>query len=186
MTTPFMTASRAMPPLASTHFVAVDEGMNRFGSYFQGNCNPRFMRATTNNMPISDDLIKSAAFPLGLVVQPLADLDPREQPIQVVDFGDNGPIRCSRCKAYTNPFFNFTDGGRKFVCNLCTFENIVPTEYFANLDMNGRRVDVYQRPELCFGSIEFAASKVCLFSSTSSLQGIHDTSGKTCFIRVCD
>jgi protein transport protein SEC24 len=118
------------------------------------------MRATANSLPISDDLMKTAGFPLGLVLQPLAELDPRENPIQVVDCGENGPIRCARCKAYINPYFLFTDGGRKFVCNLCTFENIVPTEYFSNLDMNGRRLDVQQRPELSCGSVEFVASKV--------------------------
>jgi hypothetical protein len=30
-----------------------------------------------------------------------------------------GPIRCSRCKAYINPFMRFIDQGKHFVCNLC-------------------------------------------------------------------
>ena len=117
------------------------------------------MRVTTNQVPFTDELTKLCQIPLAVVLQPLADLDPREQPLQVVDMGENGPIRCSRCKGYVNPFFQFIDGGRKFVCNLCSFENPVPSEYFANLDMNGRRIDVYQRPELLYGSVEFVASK---------------------------
>lgn len=33
---------------------------------------------------------------------------------------------------------------------------LVPSWYFSNLDMSGRRVDIDQRPELRYGSVEFA------------------------------
>ena len=35
----------------------------------------------------------------------------------------------------------------------------MPSEYFAHLDHTGRRVDAYQRAELCLGSYEFVATK---------------------------
>ncbi|KAK5841857.1 hypothetical protein PVK06_004181 [Gossypium arboreum] len=38
---------------------------------------------------------------------------------EVVDFGESGPVRCSRCKGYINPFMKFIDQERKFICNLC-------------------------------------------------------------------
>jgi protein transport protein SEC24 len=28
-----------------------------------------------------------------------------------VDYGEEGPFRCHRCKAYVNPFMKFLDGG---------------------------------------------------------------------------
>ncbi|TPX40911.1 hypothetical protein SeMB42_g05818 [Synchytrium endobioticum] len=146
---PYMTMSKTVPPLASSKFRAVDEG----------NCSPRFIRLTTYNFPTTNDLLVTSELPLGMIIQPLADLAPDEAPIKVVDFGENGPVRCARCKAYINPFVIFVDGGRKFTCNLCTFENEVSPEYFANLDMNGRRIDLDQRPELCFGTVEFEAPK---------------------------
>lgn len=34
----------------------------------------------------------------------------------------------------------------------------VPVQYFQHLDHMGRRVDVYERPELSLGSYEFAAT----------------------------
>jgi protein transport protein SEC24 len=39
-------------------------------------------------------------------------------------------------------------------------QNDVPADYFANLDMSGRRVDWMQRPELRCGTVDFVATKV--------------------------
>ncbi|KAI8911354.1 Sec23/Sec24 trunk domain-containing protein [Powellomyces hirtus] len=146
---PFSTMSKSVPPLPSTTFKAIDDG----------NCNPRFIRLTTYNIPCTEELSNTTSIPLGLIVQPLAELAPDEEPIELVDFGEKGPVRCTRCKAYVNPYFLWTDGGRKFVCNLCSIENEVPPEYFMNLDMSGRRMDLMRRPELRKGTIDFAAPK---------------------------
>ncbi|KAK9729542.1 COPII coat Sec23p-Sfb3p heterodimer component [Basidiobolus ranarum] len=146
---PFMTYSRTSIPLASSNFKAIDEGCS----------NPRFMRMTMYNVPATTDLLQNSHLPLGMIVQPLAELRNDEAPLELVDFGESGPIRCNRCQAYINPFVTFVDGGRKFVCNLCQFANEVPEEYFCNLDMNGRRLDIETRPELRFGSVEFVATK---------------------------
>jgi protein transport protein SEC24 len=45
--------------------------------------------------------------------------DPCTFQCQVVDFGEGGPVRCTRCKAYMNAFMAFVDAGRKFRCNIC-------------------------------------------------------------------
>ena len=39
--------------------------------------------------------------------------------MQVVDFGEAGPVRCGECKAYMNPYMQFIEAGRKFICALC-------------------------------------------------------------------
>ncbi|KAF8928335.1 hypothetical protein EDD21DRAFT_383268 [Dissophora ornata] len=147
---PFITSSRIhATPLASSDFMAIDEG----------NCNPRFFRMTTYNIPHTEDILSSSQLPMGLVIQPLAKLRADEAPIETVDFGESGPARCRRCKAYINPYMIFTNGGQRFVCNMCLFENEIDPNYFCNLDMNGRRLDLDQRPELRNGSIEFAVPK---------------------------
>ncbi|KAF9927569.1 COPII coat Sec23p-Sfb3p heterodimer component, partial [Linnemannia zychae] len=147
---PFITSSKTLvTPLASSDFMAIDEG----------NCNPRFFRMTTYNVPNTEDLLSTAQIPMGLVIQPLAKLRADEAPIETVDFGDAGPARCRRCKAYINPYMIFTNGGQRFVCNLCLYENETDSNYFCNLDMSGRRLDIDQRPELRNGSIEFAVPK---------------------------
>ncbi|GBG63774.1 hypothetical protein CBR_g39318 [Chara braunii] len=136
------------PPPATSHFVAKDTG----------NCNPRFMRCTMSQIPVNDDLLTKSAMPLALMVQPLALPDPEEEQIQVVDFGESGPVRCARCKAYINPFMRFLDAGRRFQCNLCGNMNETPRSYFCNLGPDMRRRDADERPELCKGTVEFVAT----------------------------
>jgi len=71
----------------------------------------------------------------------------------------------------------YIDGGKRFICCFCEAATdglinnecvllifsviyiLVPTEYFNHLDHSGRRMDWYQRPELCLGSYEILATK---------------------------
>uniref|UniRef100_A0A0C9S8H8 TSA: Wollemia nobilis Ref_Wollemi_Transcript_11181_4406 transcribed RNA sequence n=1 Tax=Wollemia nobilis TaxID=56998 RepID=A0A0C9S8H8_9CONI len=138
-----------LPPSATSDFIVRDTG----------NCSPRYMRCTLNQIPCSGDLLNTSGMPLALMVQPFALPHPSEEPIQVVDFGDSGPVRCSRCKGYINPFMRFIDQGRRFICNLCGFSNETPREYHCNLGPDGRRRDADERPELCRGTVEFVATK---------------------------
>lgn len=145
----YPTMDRHLPPPAAIPFVAQD----------QGNSSPKYARLTLNNIPSASDFLTSTGLPLGMVLQPLAPLDPGEQPIPVLDFGDAGPPRCRRCRTYINPFMSFRSGGSKFVCNMCTFPNDTPPEYFSPLDPSGARVDRMQRPELMMGTVEFTVPK---------------------------
>ena len=108
--------------------------------------------------PNTGDLLNSSGMPLTIIVQPLALPHPEEEPIQVVDNGDVGPIRCGRCKAYMNPFVRFLDHTR-VQCNFCTHVTECPREYMCNLGADGRRRDWMERPELCRGSVEYNAPK---------------------------
>lgn len=137
------------PPPATSDYIVRDTG----------NCSPRFMRCTINQIPCTADLLTTSGMQLALLVQPLALSHPSEEPIQVVDFGESGPVRCSRCKGYINPFMKFIDQGRRFICNLCGFTDETPRDYICNLGPDGRRRDADDRPELCRGTVEFAASK---------------------------
>ncbi|KAK6943082.1 Sec23/Sec24, helical domain [Dillenia turbinata] len=137
------------PPPATSDYIVRDTG----------NCSPRFMRCTINQIPCTSDLLSTSGMQLALLVQPLALPHPSEEPIQVVDFGESGPVRCSRCRAYVNPFMKFIDQGRRFICNLCGFTDETPRDYHCNLGPDGRRRDADERPELCRGTVEFVATK---------------------------
>uniref|UniRef100_A0A8C5NHM0 SEC24 homolog D, COPII coat complex component n=1 Tax=Gouania willdenowi TaxID=441366 RepID=A0A8C5NHM0_GOUWI len=145
----FCTNTRGqVPPLVTTDFTVQD----------QGNASPRFMRCTTYSLPCTAELAKQCQVPLAAVIKPLARLPKKETPLCVVNHGDSGPVRCNRCKAYMCPFMQFIDGGRRFQCGFCSCVNEVPDSYFQHLDHLGRRVDLYQRPELSLGSYEFEAT----------------------------
>ncbi|KAI0487159.1 hypothetical protein F4859DRAFT_328528 [Xylaria cf. heliscus] len=145
----YPTFERHVPPPATISFVAYD----------QGNSSPKFTRLTMNNIPASAESLNSTGLPLGLVLQPLAPLQAGELEIPVLDFGDQGPPRCRRCRAYINPFMMFRSGGSKFVCNLCTYPNDTPSEYFYATTPQGVRGDRDQRPELTRGTVEFTVPK---------------------------
>lgn len=144
-----MNNQAALPPSATSNFIVRD----------MGNCSPRYMRCTLNQIPCSGDLLANSSMPLALMVQPLALPHPSEEPIQVVDFGESGPVRCIKCKGYINPFMKFIDQGRHFKCNFCGQTNDTPRDYHCNLGPDNRRRDVDSRPELSRGTVEFVATK---------------------------
>ncbi|EGD98891.1 Sec23/Sec24 family protein [Trichophyton tonsurans CBS 112818] len=148
----YPTMERHVPPPSTVPFVAHD----------QGNSSPRFARLTINNIPSTAEALASTSLPLGLILQPLAPLDEAEQPVPVLDFGDSGPPRCRRCRAYINPFMTFRSGGNKFICNMCTFPNEVAPEYYAPLDPSGRHAVM----ACCLPSTEQTAMERNLKEST--------------------
>ncbi|CAK7564296.1 MAG: COPII coat Sec23p-Sfb3p heterodimer component [Sporothrix epigloea] len=149
LTNVYPTFERHVPPPAAISFVAYD----------QGNSSPKYTRLTMNNIPATAEALSGTGLPLGLLLQPLAPLQVGEQPVPVLDFGEVGPPRCRRCRAYINPFMVFRSGGNKFVCNLCTYPNDTPPEYFCATSPQGVRGDRDQRPELSRGTVEFVVPK---------------------------
>uniref|UniRef100_A0A8C9NVM6 SEC24 homolog D, COPII coat complex component n=1 Tax=Spermophilus dauricus TaxID=99837 RepID=A0A8C9NVM6_SPEDA len=137
-----------VPPLVTTDCVIQD----------QGHASPRYIRCTTYCFPSSSDLAKQAQVPLAAVLQPFATAPADETPLYLVDHGENGPVRCNRCKAYMCPFMQFIEGGRRYQCGFCSCVNEVPPFYFQHLDHLGRRLDHYEKPELSLGSYEYVAT----------------------------
>lgn len=145
----YPTFERHVPPPSTVSFVAYD----------QGNSSPKYTRLTLNNIPTTQDALQATGLSLGLLLQPLAPLQAGEAEIPILDFGEAGPPRCRRCRAYMNPFMMFRSGGNKFVCNLCAYPNDTPPEYFSATNPQGVRVDRDTRPELHRGTVEFVVPK---------------------------
>ncbi|XP_033335256.2 COPII coat complex component secretory 24CD isoform X1 [Megalopta genalis] len=146
----FVTNQRGLiPPLVTTKFVTQD----------QGNASPRYIRSTMYTVPTTADIIKQTNVPFGLIISPMARIAEGEYEPPIVDMGENGPVRCVRCKAYMSPFMNFIDAGRRFQCMFCKATTEVPAEYFQHLDHTGQRMDRYERPELTLGTYEYLATK---------------------------
>jgi len=122
----------------------------------EGNCDSQFIRMTVGALPNSAATKARWGLPLGAIVQPMA---PTAEPVPLVDFGASAIVRCRKCRTYINPFVQWTDGGRRFRCNVCGSLTEVPVDYFCTVDANGRRRDQHERMELCKGSVEYAASQ---------------------------
>lgn len=103
-----------------------------------GNSLPRHLRVTLPVVPSNSQLLDTTALPLGMIIQPFAQLRYDEAPIALVsnwisgqsafdqpqprtegETGDDGPPRCEKCRGYINPYVRWTDGGRRWGCNLC-------------------------------------------------------------------
>lgn len=172
----YVTTSLTNPPPSYWNYKTVDDG----------NAGPRYFRSTYYKIPAEDSLVKDTGVPLGFIVQPLADPHPDEEAVPVVNYGEEGPIRCSRCKGYINPNWIYTQNGSVGVCNLCKMSNQISKEYYSPLDENNLRRDRYEKPELCKGVYEFVAPSgyhqrplvtpniiICLdISSSSYMTGI--------------
>ena len=119
-------------------------------------CDRRFMNLSFKYSPGSPQL--QTPLPVGCMVRPLAPTRAADgPPVPVVNFGDAGVVRCKRCRAYINPFVQFTNNGRNWRCNICGNANDVPAAYYCHLDQQGNRRDRNDRPELLKGQVEIIA-----------------------------
>lgn len=149
-TNPFFTwDNRFVPPSSQIDFTAVD----------QCNSSPKFVRLSLPIVPATAEILESTELPLSIVIQPLAQQRPEEFPIPVIDFGSEGPPRCSSCMSYISPFHSFGSGGAQFFCPLCHAATHTRQSYFSPVDPGGRRVDMDNRPELKFGTVDFVVPK---------------------------
>lgn len=143
----YATSNRTSTPPQSHQYFIVNE---------DGNAGPRHIRASSYCIGNEPSLINNTQIPFGIIVQPFADTTVDEEEVPLI-YPNSAPFRCSRCKAYVNPFFLWTDNGSKAVCNICKFTGEVPNDYFSSLDDMGKRKDRYERPELMKGCYEFVA-----------------------------
>lgn len=120
-------------------------------------CDRAFLSFTTDLVPNSSKLVSQIGAPLGVVVQPLASMGVAQP--EVINFGSVGVVRCTECRAYINPFCQFTSAGRSWNCSLCRATQKVPEGYYCATDSAGVRYDLASHPELTRGAIEFVATQ---------------------------
>jgi protein transport protein SEC24 len=125
-----------------------------------GSVRPQHLTCTMYQVPVSEDVQKASAIPLGIVIKPFDESE--VDGTMTIPITASEIIRCNRCRAYMSPYMRFVDGGRRFQCALCHHISEVSQTYYAHLDHMGHRLDRYERPELYLGSYEFkATSEFC-------------------------
>ena len=143
----FITAEGLNPPPSTSNFITGDNGV----------AGPRFVRSSHYSIPPEPSGLNTMATPFGFIIQPLAEPAQDEDQVALIDYSAQGPFRCTRCKAYVNPHFGWTDGGRIATCNICKMQNKVPSDYYVGTNEFGVRRDKIERHELCRGVYEFLA-----------------------------
>lgn len=138
-----------IPPAATAVCTIVDKG----------SCSCEFLRTSVNQVPAFPSTANTAHVPIVVVCQPFAELTAKEERVPLVNFGESGPLRCTRCHAYVNPYFQWQSGGREATCNFCSHRVQVPDEYYFPLDDHGRRKDHDDRPELQKGTVDYVAPR---------------------------
>ncbi|EER20491.1 hypothetical protein Pmar_PMAR010234 [Perkinsus marinus ATCC 50983] len=77
-------------------------------------------------IPALQSAVNSSGVVLGIIAQPFAELSCDEKDVPLVNYGESGPMRCPRCRAYANPAFQWIGGGEECICNFCNYVMEVP------------------------------------------------------------
>lgn len=155
--------SPATTPIAALGFIGIDDG----------NANPKFVRLAEGSSFSNDMQLKDSGIPFGAILSPLYRPLHEKEGVPVIH--DRPPVRCHRCRGYMSCHVRFIDGGRRWRCPLCEMINDVEEGDFANLDSKGRRVDRLEKPELCFGSVEYIVDQFSDYSLKSDKDEIIPT-----------
>ena len=138
----YSTNSFEIPPSSTMQYQGVDLGC----------ASPKLIRSTMYRIPQSSSMHQSSKIPMGLIVQPMADIAEGESELPLAGWGIEGPVRCNVCGGYVNPLTNFMENGSKAKCNF--WGAIFPvndTKYSFVTDRS-------TLPELYYGSYEFPVS----------------------------
>eukprot|EP00388_Colpodella_angusta_P048950 GDKK01077854.1.p1 GENE.GDKK01077854.1~~GDKK01077854.1.p1 ORF type:complete len:813 (+),score=203.69 GDKK01077854.1:139-2439(+) len=129
-----------------------------------------FVRPTAARFPNSATIKGKMGFPLGVVGCPLAHN--AAYPIPEINTTRTPLIRCeaAKCKAYANPFMEWSDQGRSWKCPMCAHVNRVDISgpNYSVLDAYNRRADLATRPEFSHGCVEYIAPQLFISSPPSA------------------
>ena len=122
------------------------------------NSSSEYITTTSNIFPKDSKTLSQLSIPMSISLCPMKNTG---EELPYVNYGENNIPRCPNrnCRGYMNPFIKFIEGGEKWVCNLCGQINDTEDYYYSDVDKNGIRLDVNEKPELCCGSYEFYANK---------------------------
>jgi protein transport protein SEC24 len=125
---------------------------------------PKYLSVTVNAFPADANVRQRSNLPFGIILRPLAVSPAKshdEDAIPVVTFpAECKVVRCSSCRSYINPFVTFLDGGARWRCSLCHYNNVTPK-------VNPRSCTCACVCVCC------VRTHVCLCTNASSVYGIY-------------
>ena len=150
----YNTNNLEVPPSSTVPYTAVDGGI----------VSPKLMRSTMYRVPQNYSIHQSSKIPMGLIVQPLADIGEGEVELPTAEWATEGPVRWTICGGYVNPGTMFLENGTKAKCNFCgSIFPVSDTKYSFVTDKS-------TIPELYYGSYEFnVCGKYCYYDAVNPI-----------------
>jgi len=120
----------------------------------------RFLWPTSDAVLRTCEVASNTPFQLAAVCAPFAT-GANSEDVPFSYPGPEGPLRCTRCRCYANPFFRSSSKLQgRLVCNMCGHHPEVPPAYLEELERSGLAGDE-DPPEFRFGSVDFEAPASC-------------------------
>lgn len=119
------------------------------------NASSDYLRSTLNVIPRNNSLLKKSKLPFALVMRPFNALKDVDEPVPLVT--DLAISRCRRCRTYINPYVTLLDNNTRWRCSTCNLPNQIPQAF--ERDAKGMPVNMFERPELNYGLVDYIASQ---------------------------
>ena len=130
--------------------VALDPILSQKLEYYNS---PHFIKTTSTVFPDNFNLHQKSCFPCAAIITPFMNVVSCQQ-YPVPSLSDLDPMRCIDCKSFSNPFWEFLDGGKSARCNICGLVNKVDQKHFSELGEDGYPSNIQDRVELMNGAFE--------------------------------
>lgn len=120
------------------------------------NASRRYLWSTVDAVMLRPaEVASNLPLPLAAVCAPFADGACSES-VALAEPGRWGPIRCTRCRSYANPYFQWSSkDSSKLLCNMCGHHTEVPEGFVEEMDRSAQNDE--EHLEFVHGSVDYVA-----------------------------
>ena len=126
------------------------------------NSSQNYISCSSEIFPSNEETYSKLGIPISLSLTPITNPDIQDNiSIPLINYGSNNIPRCKNqnCEAFINPFVKIVENEEKWICNFCDEENEIEDYFFYDLNNKNEKLELENKPELCYGSYEFEANK---------------------------
>ena len=126
------------------------------------NSSQNYISCSSEIFPSNEETYSKLGIPISLSLTPITNPDIQNNiSIPLINYGSNNIPRCKNqnCEAFINPFVKIIENEEKWICNFCDEENEIEDYFFYDLNNKNEKLELENKPELCYGSYEFEANK---------------------------
>ena len=110
---------------------------------------PSFVKMTTDTFPREGSTYNKLTFPLCAIQTPF------HYPFEIPCVTDLDPIRCTKCRCFVNPYWEWKANGEIAKCNICSTNIKIDDKHYVPQGESGLPRNFEERPELYTGTYEY-------------------------------